>query len=349
MKTNRITLITLLGIVLLSSCEKEIEFKGDQMNPKLVINSIIEPGKPIDAAISKSYFFLDNQPNTTAPADLMATLYVNGNRIGEMRPDYDTVWTYGSFDDNGNYVPAYYLKPKFTNSYHPAVGDVVKITASANGFDDVEAVASPLPSDLAFSIVDSKISDWSSFYSSAWYNETDNDSILHVSMKLELTIEITDPNPKQTNYFRLNVNEGSRENDLGNYVSCYTEYNDPVFGSVAAENEYFDISDLNMAPENVFTDVLFDGRSYQIKMPFTVALNIMEDDDPDFFRIEIFIEHLSKEYYNYLYTSNQNDEVMQLLAEPVQTYSNVQGGYGIVAGNNSDTVMFALPHTEIIP
>ena len=32
---------------LLSSCEKEIEFNGEHSNPKLVINSLVEPGKTV--------------------------------------------------------------------------------------------------------------------------------------------------------------------------------------------------------------------------------------------------------------------------------------------------------------
>jgi len=89
MKTNLLTLITIVTAVLLTSCEKEIEFNGEQTDPKLVINSLMEPGQPVNAAISKSFFFLDNHANTTAPDDLVATLYVNGNLLGEMTPHND--------------------------------------------------------------------------------------------------------------------------------------------------------------------------------------------------------------------------------------------------------------------
>ena len=70
----------LISAILLASCEKEIEFNGEQVDPKLVINSIVEPGQPVKAYISKSIFFLDNDSNMQAPDDVVATLYVNGNR-----------------------------------------------------------------------------------------------------------------------------------------------------------------------------------------------------------------------------------------------------------------------------
>ena len=52
MKTNILTLIAIITAILLTSCEKEIEFNGEQIDPKLVINSIVEPGQPVKANIS---------------------------------------------------------------------------------------------------------------------------------------------------------------------------------------------------------------------------------------------------------------------------------------------------------
>jgi hypothetical protein len=98
-----------------------------------------------------------------------------------------------------------------------------------------------------------------------------------------------------------------------------------------------------MAPEGVFTDVLFDGRSYQIKVPISVSLRRDDEYDPDFFRFGIALEHLGKEYYYYLNTSKQIDEVLQFFMEPVQTYSNVKGGYGLVSGLSIDSLWFPVP------
>ena len=83
----------LISAILLASCEKEIEFNGEQVDPKLVINSIVEPGQPVKAYISKSIFFLDNDSNMQVPDDVVATLFVNGNRIGGLTRQPDTVWT----------------------------------------------------------------------------------------------------------------------------------------------------------------------------------------------------------------------------------------------------------------
>ena len=81
MKTNILTLITVATAILLTSCEKEIEFNGEHSDPKLVINSVVEPGQPVSAAISKSFFFLDNDANTLAPDDLVAVHVKGGNKV----------------------------------------------------------------------------------------------------------------------------------------------------------------------------------------------------------------------------------------------------------------------------
>jgi hypothetical protein len=73
---------------------------------------------------------------------------------------------------------------------------------------------------------------------------------------------------------------------------------------------------------------------------------LWEDFDEDFFQISVSLQHLSKEYYYYLNTCEQGSEIDQFFAEPVQTHTNVNGGYGIVGGRTVDTLWFALELSE---
>ena len=343
MKNNILAFITIATAIFLTSCEKEIEFKGEQTDPKLVINSLMEPGQPVKAAISKSFFFLDNQTNTTAPDDLVATLYVNGNIIGEMTPHNDTIVSYDIWDPNDPDLG--HIRKVYTYDYYPAVGDIIKITASANGFDDVEAETSPLPNAIEVQL-NADVAHWDSWYEHTYNQETfeeEADSLLKMCAEVTLTLELTDPNPGQVDCFKIYIPRWKSDHPLKNSYDCSFEYDDPVFGSALPNNEFVDFSDLETKPLGVFTDVLFDGRSYQLKVKMTVWLTVDEEYDPAFFQLPIRLEHLSKEYYNYLYTCDQGDLSMQLYAEPIQTYSNVKGGYGIVGGRTVDTLWMALP------
>ena len=338
MKTLKSTIALIITAIALSSCEKEIEFKGEQTDPKLVINSIVETGEPVKAYVSKSYFFLDYDENTQAPDDIEVSLYVNDNRIGAMTPSADTVWYNHEMND-------FRLIPCFVNDYRPQEGDIVKITASAKGFDDVEGATSALPKavDCAMEV---EVTEWHGRYQHSYNFDTqeyEEDSIWMVSGEMELTFTITDPNPGKTDCFRLITSRNSFVSVGRNHRSISFDYDDPIFETGMMENEFFDASDLDTRPEGVFTDILFDGGSYRIKVEANFYCDVDEDFDPDFFKVPFMVEHLSKEYYNYLNTCNQGDDFMQIWSEPIHVFSNVDNGYGIVGGRAVDTFWVDLP------
>lgn len=327
----------------LVSCEKEIEFNGEQIDPKLVVNSVVEPGQPVKAYIGKSIFFLDNEGNTQAPDDLVATLYVNGNRIGELTRQPDTIWTGSEYVDMDSVKPVYKIISSFVSNYCPNKADLVKITASANGFDDVEGVTSPLPNNVEWGVSNCETIYWES----STYEGHSGDSITSISAFLDLGIEISDPNPGQIDYFRIGTDDEDHSyGDGNNAFGIHVIYDDPVFGATVSENDYIDINALESRPEGVFTDQLFDGRSYLIKLRLYVYLYKDGHIDPSFFQAPIILEHLGKEYYYYLNTCEQGDEIMQFFSEPVQTYTNVTNGYGIVGGCSVDTLWLDLPIEE---
>ena len=324
------------------SCEKEIEFNGEQTDPKLVVNSIVGTDEPVKAYISKSYFFLDYDENTQAPDDLVASLYVNGNPIGELTPSADTIWH--------NYeMNAYQLVPYLFYDYRPQEGDIVQIKASANGYDVAEGTTSALPRfvDCPMEV---EVTEWHSSHP-YHYNDEIQDyvpdtTILEISGTMDLTFTVTDPNPGTADYFRLITRRG-RDTWVGQnkrYISF--DYDDPIFEPVMTENDFIDASDLDTRPEGVFTDRLFDGGSYHIKVELYFDCELAEDFDPDFFKVSFMVEHLSKEYYDYLNTCNQGDDYLQILSEPIHTYSNVTSGYGIVGGRAVDIIELALPLSE---
>lgn len=333
-----------ISIVFFTSCEKEIEFNGEQSDPKLVVNSLVEVGRPVSASISKSFFFLDNNANTLAPNDTEASLYVNGILYGLMTQTYDTLMSYDTWNPNDPSLAR--VRKVFVSDYCPQVGDIVKITASAQGFEDVEGITSALPSPTECQLADETIKEIESYYM-----DYDEDSALYVYGQLDLLIEVTDPNPGKTDLFRISIQRDDYDGDAGYgyYSSSYyvsPEFTDPVFGGSIESNEFFDASDLDTRPQGVFTDALFDGGSYQIKVPVYFNLTKFDATNPDFFKVPITVEHLSKEYYYYLNTCEQGEAGFQIWAEPIQTYSNVKGGYGIVGGRATDVMQLALPLEE---
>lgn len=331
------------SIIFLTSCEKEIEFNGEQTAPRLVINSLIEVGQSVTARIGKSIFFLDNENDMQCPDDVVATLYVNDNLHGIMDVVYDSVEMH-YYDIHFEDSIVYKIEKHFRSDYCPAVGDVIKIAATAQGFEDVAGSTSALPSPVACQLLDKKVIEIDSYY---MYVDED-DSALYVYGKLELSIEVTDPNPGQTDLFRISIKmsdydtNGESQYYASNYYVTH-EYTDPVFGGSIDSNDYFDINDLDRRPEGVFSDALFDGGSYRIKVPVYFNLSKYNTTDPDFFNVPITIEHLSKEYYYYLNTCDQGGTLSEFFTEPIQVYSNVTNGYGLVGGHTTSQCWLPLP------
>ena len=337
------TLVLVTILFALCSCTKEIEFKGEQTDPKLVINSLVEPRQPVKAYVSKSNFFLDDNANMEAPEDVSVSLYVNDRLIGEMEPFVDTIWSPSYYWEDEH---AYQLKKAFRHSYCPEVGDVVKITASANGFDEVEGTTSTLPEKAAWRITGMQLKETEKW---PYFNEQDTDTVWHVDGTVEVTVEITDAHPGTIDCFRLRIDKDSHYFDGYDhqtyYYSAWPQYTDPIFDGLSPSS--IDFVDYQLdEPNGTFVDQLFDGRSYSINLPIAFTYTAIEDMPSDFLRLEIYMEHLSKEYFNYLNTWKQGDEIDQFFAEPTQTYSNVKGGFGVVAGRTVDTLPVVLPVAE---
>ena len=139
MKTTKIALSILVFATLLSACTKPLKFKGEYVDPKLVVNCIAIPGEPIKAVVYKSDFVFDTITDYAMPEGTQAFLFVNGESKGEMQLNSDT--TYYDYLN----PPVFFVKYHFTHDYVPQIGDVVKISVTAPGFDEIEGSSEPLP------------------------------------------------------------------------------------------------------------------------------------------------------------------------------------------------------------
>lgn len=316
------------------SCEKEIEFNGGQTDPKLVLNGVCTVGEPVTAQVSKSYFFLDSDGDTEAPEGTTAHLYVNGDYCGEMTLYEDTI------PSAAQRSSAFSSKGKsYRNEYCPKAGDRISIMASAPGFDAVEATAGPMPEAASCVVRDFILHEGSSF-DTTWH-DADSSISFHMAYMADVILEIADNNPGQTDYFVLNcsVDWLGEEWDSDIWVT----YDDPIFG-----NENLVIGELfeGLDRKNTFTDVLFDGKSRIVKLPVTLDLFGYSDPYSAQPVFSVRLEHLTKEYYDYMVTLSQQDQVLEFFAEPVHVFSNVKDGYGIVGGRNITQEQFPLLLTQ---
>ena len=178
MKKSSLFVLLLLTLAGFSSCTKEIKFKGEQTDPKLVLYSLARAGEPLEVEISNSAFFLDagpveNYSSLIRREEGSVKLYVNDNSV----PYYLTYREPVMIDVDGDGLPDYQNLPKaplyYDSTYVPAEGDRLRLVASFPGFDEVSAeVQVPVCTALEVNSAAGRESEGGEMYSYRYYDLT---------------------------------------------------------------------------------------------------------------------------------------------------------------------------------
>jgi len=325
MKPIRI-LTGLLVVFLFSSCEKDIQFSGEIVDPMLVINSFITPDSVLTANITKSKFFLDEDDDTgnfVKVENAEVRIYVNGVFKEKM-----------SHVSNGNYKAG----------FAPVVGETIKLEVSAPGLSTAwcEAKMEDAAQIMALDST-SKIMKSYPIYNGYYYDASEVDAPdtigYYYKIKHDFSLHFKDQESGQ-NYYRLLVKLVTTYE--GNYHSeSYDfDFTDIVSGESAdSEN---DIVSENTYPNtyHVFSDELFNGKEYPLKFSATTEqikyfpeYASMGGTQPTQ-KIVVELQSISKSYYLYL-KSRPSCDIDDLFAEPIQIHSNVHDGIGIIGSYTS--------------
>ena len=105
----------------------------------------------------------------------------------------------------------------------------------------------------------------------------------------------------------------------------------------------------------VFTDDMFDGKDYTVRSSFwPVDSSFKGDSVTTTVHYDIRLMAISEEYYRYLvvirnFSISLGDAYLDGLVEPTATYTNVEGGFGIVAGCQLAHRRFTMPFGDKEP
>ena len=335
MKNTYIQLaITLLLTVFIVSCETEIKFNGKETAPSMVINSILNPDSAVKVHITKSKFFLDLDGPFDPITNATVQLYANDKLIEAL-------------NSTGN---GYY-----TGTYKPFPGDIIKIIARNNEFDNVHCsteipvTANITSVDTIATIIKTAPLVYYRSYDDVAYMITDTVGTV-TEKKIKFTVNIAD-RANYKNFYRLKVKHRSYYNN-GTYSEYNTYFNsdDLVFGSTS-ETELFEEKNTNYYHE--FNDNLFDGKTYGLTFSISeFQYNYLpgkepKDDpwSPTTIKQELFIniESISPSYYYYLNSRAKNNEYIEIFTEPVQIYNNIVNGIGILGAYNTSITIVRVP------
>jgi len=319
------------------SCINDIEFNGEQQKPMLVLNSFVTPDSVVKVLLTRSKFFLDNYTKSDTIINAEVKLFVNDIFVEKLNPG-----------TNGYY----------TGTYFPKENDMLKFVANSSQLGEVTATTNIVPKQAIIGIDSSSVSlgvypqvQYSSYNGGPFIADTTGYSY---STGLDLRIRFKDA-PNVKNYYRLVLKAKSYYTDgkvVENTVNSSSD--DLVFGSnntdILGEMSSYYLY-------NEFNDQLFDGKTYELKTrayfqktksiikpntskPTTIGVDTITRQE-----LIVVLQSISESYYHYLKTIAANQSGEDFFSEPVQIYSNIQNGLGILGSYTSSSKVFDLPES----
>lgn len=327
-------IIALVIAISVFSCKKTIEFDSDYSYPKLVVNSVLEPGTTPTVFITKSTrVSFGDKARFAEIKNAEIFLYEDENKVGKF--NYVSP---SNVEDDNNKGSKYII-----NDYKIKENKTYSI--SVNHSPTEKALAkTKIPKKIKITDVkiklDSVIEERGKIYfavAKVTFNSPEEISFFN--------IECTDiywGNPE----YRMDVENGNSvkkatgtimvTHQKGSYVSSDFQI-DPLIKT--KQNEIFSESKNHF---HTFNNDLIKGKSYTLK--FVIAqghqAQYLRKTIPDggFLRAKIKLSHLNKDlflYYKSLSAFYDNRE--NYFGEPVIVYTNIENGIGIFASENPNT------------
>lgn len=311
------TVLILLGGI---SCEKNIDIDIDEISPMLVLNGLIESDSSVSISLTRTRHILDNKEITVLANGTVEIFDTHGNSS-------DLVW-----DNRSRYE---------TDNFQVSPGEEYTITASAEGYFDVEANCI-IPDKIQIIRLDTV----------SVYNEW-NEQMLSMGIVFQ-------DDPDVENYYQLSLTSKSYYMDLHIEERLDTLYVDPIKDTVVIgivydtienlipnyENIYFQTEDLIIEEWDnnggvVFSDRLIQGKEYSLKGTIYTGYRYWSADTSS---IYVNLHSITKDYFEYVSSLQKHYNAKgDPFSTPVVVHGNVENGLGIFGGRVTSRDSILLP------
>jgi hypothetical protein len=305
--------IPFLLIILFFSCEKEISFNGKKSDPVIVMNGIIRPDSAIKLRLTESRFFLTPVTDQTFPPVTDATIILRSDEKEIARLTHT---------GNGNYE----------SDYIPQPGERLNISAESVSMKKQAGCSAIIPSAPAILSISTEAMLLDTFTYQGW---TENTTITSSCDKM--TIRFLDPEAS-SDYYRIALTlHIKRANGATEHIPIQYSSDNIVFG--ANDADILQEGDRNRY--KVFADELVNGKEHDFTLSWFYHSYYPSDSDNKLVSAELSVElhHIAKDYFLYLKTLGavqSSGDFGELLTEPVQIFSNISGGIGIIGAYSFD-------------
>ncbi len=324
-------LIAAMGLVF-ASCEKTIEFNGDESDPYLVVNAVLYADSLPTVMVSQSTFFLNPNMSDYDGHDATVRLYVNGEFYESL--SYSDSTSIGS-------IRGFF---RGTKTLHE--GDSVRIEAEAPNFETVHAEAIiPHRPVITGTNAEMKAKTYLEEYGSANFVEDENGNLVYVNnpsilatdvYSYTISFGVTFNDPAESNYYAFNH---------GFYSSIYSD--DPVMKeNISSMFSSISNDDSPLPQPTIFSDKLINGSAHTLSFRIEgINPNNSEYFYDGAYHFDFDLMQIEKSMYLYKTTVDQSgfNLGINLFIEPVQVYTNVSGGLGLVSGVADRPIQIVIP------
>lgn len=323
MKRYRFLFTLLFTMASLVSCTKEIKFRGDESEPKLVLYSVARTGEPLQVEVSHSAFFLKSGPADSytellKPEAGSVKLYVNDSAI----PYVLTRRVPQPVDMNDDGIPDMTDIPEaplfYESTFVPAEGDRLRLVVSFPGFEEASAEVA-LPVSSLLTVESATLRPLSEDYSTYCYYD------------LAMTVHRgADPacyygiRP----YLHVKYTYGGEDYDV-NY-SWDLQSDDFLFQGNGSTTEQISqlLSDDDVSM--LFADTKIPSDTYSFRASF-LSYNLEEiradGASADYYLVFTTMTR-DLYYYRTSLATADNSSSFSIFSEAASIYSNVKGGFG---------------------
>ena len=315
-KNKKQKIVLFLLFFMLFSCTKIIEIDFPKQEPKLVVNSLFTNDSIFKINVSQTTNFNQSSVKFIPDAEII---------LSEENNDIVSQFEYTG---NGIYKSINGYKPVLNKKYkieinHPELGQIKssnKIPVS--------------PNILLINKRDSVFTDEDGYYMS------------------EADITIQD-NPNEKNWYEFELTAYYYDDYSG--IPGYGDSNQ-IDTVPHKRTLYITSNDIVLTNEGLtdyypsyypLSDTLFNGLTYTLKLQYLPPQDILGINDAEYnlaknYKLTVTVRSVTEEYYKYrkkliIHLENQSGDVWDGMGNPVQMYSNIEGGYGIFAGYSSFT------------
>lgn len=304
-------------VVALAGCETDVEFRGEHIEPQMVVYSVVTAEEPVRVFVSRSSFILDNEDYSVVKG-ASVELWVNGalvERLKEVDYNEEVSDKYGDYEYTETRHHHYY-----ESTHTCTTGDNVEIRVASGLFEGEAVGKTTIPSEPTLGTL------------SATIDSVEDGGYTEGTLRCPFT-----DSQGEKNYYWL---RGGICND-SHYMFHWASYSDIAFSGGAADGLLGEIIGSDYEEYIIFDDVLLDGKeSYPLSMEWNINQESLNTADT-VFRVECC--QVDENFYKYFRSLELSGDGI-FATEPVQVHSNIEGGIGLVASRSATATRELLCH-----